>query len=99
MEQFLQKVVEVAEVIYPYLVAIIPTLTAIGTCTTIFVAIMLKFRELRKDVKDKTDLTDARNEMKQIISEDRALKRRLDKLIEIQGKVKKYEETNSNEEI
>jgi cell shape-determining protein MreC len=99
MEQFLQKIVEIAEAIYPYLIAIIPTLTAIGTCTTICVAIMLKFRELRKDVKDKTDLTDARAEMKQLIAENRALKRRLDKLIEIQGKVKQYGQEDSDKEI
>lgn len=87
MEQFLEAVVKYAEMLYPYLIAIIPTLTAIGTCTVICIKIISAFKSLRKEVNDKTDLKEARAEMKQIISEDRALKRRLDKLITIEGKV------------
>lgn len=87
MEQFLDAVVKYAEMLYPYLIAIIPALTAISTCTIICVKIISAFKSLRKDVNDKTDLKEARAEMKQIISEDRALKRRLDKLITIEGKV------------
>lgn len=87
MEQFLDTIVKYAEMLYPYLIAIIPALTAISTCTIICVKIISAFKSLRKDVNDKTDLKEARAEMKQIISEDRALKRRLDKLITIEGKV------------
>ena len=88
MEQFLDTIVKYAEILYPYIIAIIPTLTAISTCTIICIKIISAFKSLRQEVNDKTDLREARTEMKQIISEDRALKRRLDKLITIEGKVK-----------
>lgn len=87
MEPIIQSISDFLVMLYPYIIAIIPTLTAISTCTAIAVAIMCKFKELKKDVKDKTDLSDARAEMKQIIAEDRALKRRLDKMVAYQEKV------------
>lgn len=87
MEQFLDTIVKYAEIIYPYLVAILPAITAMGAVILAVVKICKQFKDLRKEVNDKTDLKEARAEMKQIISEDRALKRRLDKLITIEGKV------------
>lgn len=87
MEQFLDTIVKYAEIIYPYLVAILPAITAMGAVILAVVKICKQFKNLRQEVNDKTDLKEARAEMKQIISEDRALKRRLDKLITIEGKV------------
>lgn len=87
MEQIIQTISDFLVMLYPYIIAIIPTLSAIGTCTAIAVTILCKFKELKKDVKDKSDLSDARIEMKQIIAEDRALKRRLDKMVAYQEKV------------
>lgn len=96
MEQFFQTLTQYMELIYPYIVAFLPSLTAMATCVITVVRICAAFKDLRKDVNDKTDLKEARAEMKQIIMEDRALKRRLDKLIEIEGKVKQYD---TNEKI
>lgn len=87
MEQFLEVVVKYAEMLYPYLVAIIPTLTAIGICTITCVKIIRAFNSLRKEVADKTEMSEIRSEMKADRAEYRAIKRRLDKLITIEGKV------------
>ena len=81
MEMILDYIVEFMQFIYPYLLAIMPALTAMGTCAAAVVFICKQFKGLRKDVADKTDLREARAEMKQIILEDRALKRRLDKMV------------------
>lgn len=91
MEIVLDYIVEFMQFIYPYLLAIMPALTAMGTCAAAVVFICKQFKGLRQDVADKTDLREARAEMKHIISEDRALKRRLDKLLEIEGRVKQYD--------
>lgn len=91
MEQFFQTLTQYMELIYPYIVAFLPALTAMTTCIITVVKICAAFKGLRKEVNDKTDLREARAEMKQIIMEDRALKRRLDKLIEIEGRVKQYD--------
>lgn len=91
MEPIIQSISDFLVMLYPYIIAIIPTLTAISTCTAIAVAIMCKFKELKKDVKDKSDLTDARAEMRQIIAEDRAIKRRLDKLVTLESKVNQHD--------
>ena len=96
MEMILDYIVEFMQFLYPYLLAIMPALTAMGTCAAAVVFICKQFKGLRKDVSDKTDLREARAEMKQIISEDRMLKRRLDKLIELESKVKNYD---TNKEI
>jgi hypothetical protein len=96
MEMILDYIVEFMQFLYPYLLAIMPALTAMGTCAAAVVFICKQFKGLRKDVADKTDLREARAEMKQIISEDRMLKRRLDKLIELESKVKNYD---TNKEI
>ena len=87
MEQFLEVVVKYAEMLYPYLIAIIPALTAIGTCTIICTKIIGAFKSLRKEVADKTEMSEIRAEMKADRAEYRAIKRRLDKLITIEGKV------------
>lgn len=50
--------------------------------------ILEKFEELRQEVKDKTDLREARAEMKQIIHDNAVLKRQLNEMITLQSKVK-----------
>lgn len=96
MEQFLSEVVKYAEIIYPYLVAILPAITAMGAVIVAVVKICKQFKDLRKEVNDKTDINDARAEMKQIISDNRALRRRLDKLITLESKVV---QDDSNDEV
>lgn len=88
MEQFLEVVVKYAQILYPYLIAIIPTLTAIGTCTIICVKIISAFKSLRKEVADKTEMNEIRAEMKADRAEYRAIRKRLDKLVTIESKVK-----------
>lgn len=50
--------------------------------------ILEQFAELRQEVKDKTDLREARQEMKQIIHDNAVLKRQMNELITAQTKVK-----------
>lgn len=88
MEQFLDTIVKYAEILYPYIIAIIPTLTAISTCTIICVKIISAFKSLRKEVADKTEMSEIRAEMKADRAEYRAIRRRLDKIITTEGKVK-----------
>lgn len=88
MEQFLEAVVKYADMLYPYLIAIIPALTAISTCTIICVKIISAFKSLRKEVNDKTEMSEIRAEMKADRAEYRALRRRLDKLVTVESKVK-----------
>ena len=91
MEQFFELIMKYAELIYPYVVALLPSITAIATCVISVVKICQSFKALRQEVKDKTDIKEARAEMRQIISENRALRKRLDTLISIEGKVKQYD--------
>lgn len=49
--------------------------------------ILEQFEALRQEVRDKTELREARTEMKQIIHDNAVLKRQLNELITIQSKV------------
>lgn len=50
--------------------------------------ILEKFDDLRQEVRDKTELREARAEMKQIIHDNAVLKRQLNELLTLQSKVK-----------
>lgn len=92
MEQILQTIVDFMDMIYPYLVAILPAITATGAILIALIKILKAFKDLRSEVKDKTDITEAKNEMARIIRDNASLRKRMDKLIEIQSKVVQYDE-------
>lgn len=85
--------------IIPTIAAVLPSLAAIFSiiCACLKLIkdnsaqikpILAQFEALRQEVKDKTDLREARQEMKQIIHDNAVLKRQLNELITAQTKVK-----------
>lgn len=84
--------------IIPTVAAILPAIGAlfgiIVSCAKLFrdnrkqiEPILKQFQELREEVRNKTDLREARAEMKQIIHDNAVLKRQLNELITLQSKV------------
>lgn len=79
---------EILNVIYPYLVAALPALTAIASIIAVAIKIIKSFSELKKSVDDKTDLKEARAEMAVIIKQNSQLRAEIADLITAQSKVK-----------
>lgn len=79
---------QVLDLIYPYLVAILPALTALGAIIAVAVKIIKSFAELKKSVEDKTNLEEAKGEMKVIIQQNAQLRREVADLITAVSKVK-----------
>lgn len=70
------------------LIAILPSLTAIGGVLFTAGKIFSQFKELIKKVDDKTDLADAKTEMESIIAENRALRKQVADLLTEVRKIK-----------
>lgn len=70
------------------LIAILPSLTAIGGVLFTAMKIFSKFQELIKKVDDKTDLADAKTEMESLIAENKALRRQVADIITEVRKIK-----------
>ena len=79
---------QVLDIIYPYLVAILPALTALGAIIAVAVKIIKNFADLKKSVEDKTNLEEAKSEMKVIIQQNAQLRREVSDLITAVSKVK-----------
>ena len=76
------------------LIAILPSITAIGGILYAACKMLSKFRELIKKVDDKTDLTEAKNQMESIIAENRALRKQVADLLTEVRKIKyEYDDT------
>lgn len=86
MEQYIAAIAEFMEMIYPYIVAIIPTLTAIGTCTGIAVAVILNLKKLGKEVEVKADTTQVVTKVDESNNEARRLNRKLNKVLKYMAK-------------
>lgn len=59
--------------IYEILMAILPALTSVISCVGVALTIAKKFTALRKEVKDKTDLEEYKEQVKKIADEDRVV--------------------------
>lgn len=70
------------------LIAILPSLTAIGGVLFTAMKIFSRFKELIKKVDDKTDLADAKAEMESLIAENKALRRQVADIITEVRKIK-----------
>ena len=70
------------------LIAILPSLTAIGGVLFTAMKILSQFKNLIKKVDDKTDLADAKAEMESLIAENRALRRQVADIITEVRKIK-----------
>ena len=70
------------------LIAILPSLTAIGGVLFTAMKIFSQFKELIKKVDDKTDLADAKTEMESLIAENKALRKEVADLLTEVRKIK-----------
>lgn len=76
------------------LIAILPSLTAIGGVLFTAFKIFSQFKELIKKVDDKTDLTEAKTQMESIIAENKALRKQVADLLTEVRKIKyEYDDT------
>lgn len=76
------------------LIAILPSLTAIGGVLFTAMKIFSQFKELIKKVDDKTDLADAKTEMEGLIAENKALRKQVADIITEVRKIKyEYDDT------
>lgn len=72
----------------PQLIAIYtPTIMSVLACLTAVIKIAKSFAALRSEVKDKTDSEELKSQLKQSIEENRALKGKVAKLIEVTTRV------------
>ena len=63
------------------LIAILPSITAIGGVLFTAYKIFSQFKELIKKVDDKTDLNEAKTQMESLIAENRALRKQVADLL------------------
>lgn len=70
------------------LIAILPSLTAIGGVLFTAMKIFSQFKELIKKVDDKTDLADAKTEMESLIAENKALRKQVADILTEVRKIK-----------
>lgn len=54
-----------------YIVTLLPTITAVLSCLGVALGVIAKFKALRRDVQDKTDLTEYKDQIKQINEDDK----------------------------
>lgn len=78
------------ELIMPYVTAILPSIAAIIAIVASVIKIRKDFKTLHKDVVDNS----INNNLKEVVHYDRQIIEKLDKLIEIEGRVSKNERTN-----
>ena len=76
------------------LIAILPSITAIGGVLFTAYKIFSQFNMLIKKVDDKTDLNDAKTQMESLIAENRALRKQVGDLLTEVRKIKyEYDDT------
>lgn len=78
-----------------WLIALVPAITAVAAIVVALVKIInsvssmrCDYSALKKSVEDKTELTEAKAEMRAIIKQNAILREELEKLISVEGKVK-----------
>lgn len=73
----------------PQLIALYsPTILAVASCLLALLKLLGKFTELKNEVKDKTDNEELKQQLKQCISDNAALKKKLNKATETISRVK-----------
>lgn len=68
--------------IMTYLIALIPSIVAVGSTLGTAIGILKQFKALRGEVKQKTEMKDLKEKLEIVISENRELKQMLKKDIE-----------------
>lgn len=59
--------------IYEILMAILPAVTSVISCIGVAISILKKFKNLRDEIKDKTDLNEYKEQVKKITEDDKVV--------------------------
>lgn len=79
------------EQIVSWIVAIIPSVIAVLTTVGVVVEVVKKFKKLRDDVANMTAMREIREELKQVVQENYALKKKLNETMTLIDKVHRNE--------
>jgi len=80
------------EEIVSWIVAIIPSVIAVLTTVGVVVEVIKKFKNLKQDVANMTAMTEIRQELKQVLQENYALKKKLNETMTLIDKVHRTNE-------
>lgn len=79
------------EQIVSWIVAILPSVIAVLTTVGVVVEVIKKFKKLRDDVANMTAMKEIREELKQVVQENYALKKKLNETMTLIDKVHRNE--------
>jgi cell shape-determining protein MreC len=79
------------EQIVSWIVAILPSVIAVLTTVGVVVEVIKKFKKLRDDVSNMTAMKEIREELKQVVQENYALKKKLNETMTLIDKVHRNE--------
>lgn len=78
--------------IVSWIVAILPSVIAVLTTVGVVVDVIKKFKKLRDDVANMTAMKEIREELKQVVQENYALKKKLNETMTLIDKVHRTNE-------
>lgn len=79
------------ETIVSWIVAILPSVIAVLTTVGVVIEVIKKFKKLRDDVANMTAMKEIREELKQVVQENYALKKKLNETMTLIDKVHRNE--------
>lgn len=79
------------EQVVNWIVAILPSVIAVLTTVGVVIEVIKKFKKLRDDVANMTAMTEIREELKQVVQENYALKKKLNETMTLIDKVHRNE--------
>lgn len=79
------------EQIVSWIVAILPSVIAVLTTIGVVIEVIKKFKKLRDDVANMTAMKEIREELKQVVQENYALKKKLNETMTLIDKVHRNE--------
>lgn len=77
------------DIIVTYILTIAPAVIAVLTALCTLIKILGAFKDLRKEVQDKTEMREIQEDFKQVLHENYALKKSINELVEKIDKVRK----------
>ena len=77
--------------IVSWIVAILPSVIAVLTTIGVVIEVIKKFKKLRDDVANMTAMKEIREELKQVVQENYALKKKLNETMTLIDKVHRNE--------
>lgn len=79
------------EQVVSWIVAILPSVIAVLTTVGVVIEVIKKFKKLRDDVANMTAMKEIREELKQVVQENYALKKKLNETMTLIDKVHRNE--------